>query len=371
MPDLGVRLQLLIGPTVPLPAPYPVTDALIDLEITNKDRDRDGFQLKFSLGKDSLLDYGLLLNGYFDPPNRMIITVFIGVLPQVLIDGVITNHQVVPSNKPGESTLVVTGEDMSLQLDLEEKNATYPNQTDSVIVTSLIGAYATYGLVPVVTPTTDVPVEVDRIPTQQGTDLTYIRQLARRNGFVFYIEPTAVPGVNTAYWGLETRLGLPQPALTMSMGPETNVDSPIVFSFNALGPATPQLTIVEPSTRLAIPIPVPSGLQPPLTSQPATPLRKTLPRDTANLNLIQAALRALSAVSQSADAVVATGELDAVRYGRALRSRRLVGVRGVGRSYDGIYYVKEVTHRIKRGEYKQGFTLTREGRGASTPMVVP
>ena len=63
--------------------------------------------------------------------------------------------------------------------------------------------------------------------------------------------------------------------------------------------------------------------------------------------------------------------MDAVRYGQALRSRRLVGVRGVGQSYDGNYYVKEVTHRLKRGEYKQSFSLTREGRGALTPLVAP
>ena len=257
-----------------------------------------------------------------------------------------------------------------MKLDLEEKNATYPNQPDSVIVTRLLAAYATYGLIPTVTPTTDVPIQVERIPTQQGTDLAYIQQLAQRNSFVFYIEPT-VPGFSTAYWGPDNRLGLPQPALTMNMGSETNVDSPITFSFNALGPAEPQVSIVEPFTKLSIPIPVPSGLRPPLARQPATPLRKTLARDTANLNPIQAGLRAASTSTQSSDAVTATGEIDAVRYGRALRSRRLVGVRGVGQSYDGFYYVKEVRHRIQPGEYKQSFTLTREGLGPLAPVVVP
>ncbi len=371
MPDLlGNRLQLAIGATVPLPVPYSVIDALISVEVTNRDRDRDGFQMTFSLGRDSLLDYGLLLSGLLTPPNRVIITVILGVLPQVLIDGIITNHQVVPSNQPGESRLIVTGEDISLKLDLEEKNATYPNQPDSVIVTRLLAAYATYGLIPTVTPTTDVPIQVERIPTQQGTDLTYIQQLAQRNSFVFYIEPT-IPGSSIAYWGRENRLGLPQPALTMNMGSETNVDSSITFSFNALGPAEPQVTIVEPFTKLSIPIPVASGLRPPLARQSARPLRRTLTRDTANLNPIQAGLRAASASTQSSDAVTATGEIDAVRYGRALRSRRLVGVRGVGQSYDGFYYVKEVRHRIQPGEYKQNFTLTREGLGPLAPVVVP
>lgn len=371
MPSLGARLQLLIGPTVPLPAPYPVMDGLVDLEVTNRDQDFDGFKITFSLGKDSLLDYGLLQSGLLDPPSRVIIMVFVGVLPEVLIDGIITNHQVVPSNRPGESTLHVFGKDISLKLSLEEKNETYPNQPDSIIVTRLIATYATLGLVPQITPTTDVPIQIDRIPSQQGADLDFIKELARRNGFVFYIEPTPIPGVNTAYWGVDNRLGLPQPALTMNMGPDTNVDNAITFSFDALGPAQPQVTIIEPFTKLAIPIPVPSGLQPPLARQPASSLRRTIPRNTANLNPAQAALRALSSATQSSDAVTGSGEVDAVRYGQALRSRRLVGVRGVGQSYDGNYYVKEVTHRIKRGEYKQSFTLRREGRGALAPLVVP
>lgn len=371
MPSLGVRLQLHIGLTLPRPAPYPVMEALTEVEVTNRDQDFDGFKLSFTLGKDSILDYGLLLTGLLDPPNRVIIQVFIGALPQVLIDGIITNHQIAPSNRPGESTLTVFGKDLSLKLSLEEKSQIFPNQADSVIVTRLITDYATLKLVPQITPTTDVPIQVDRIPSQQCTDLEFIRELGRRNGFVFYIEPTLVPGVNTAYWGVDNRLGVLQPALTMNMGADTNVDQPISFSFDALGPAEPQVTILEPFTKRPISIPLPSSLHPPLSRRPVTSLRKTLPRNTANLTPIQAGLRGLSSASQSSDAVTATGEVDAVRYGRALRSRQLVGVRGVGESYDGPYYVQEVTHRIKHGEYKQSFSLRREGRGALTPVVVP
>src|SRR5207244_10571601 len=46
----------------------------------------------------------------------------------------------------------------------------------------------------------DVPLILERLPNQQGTDLTFLRELARRNGFVFYTEATA-PGVTSAYWG--------------------------------------------------------------------------------------------------------------------------------------------------------------------------
>jgi hypothetical protein len=157
----------------------------------------------------------------------------------------------------------------------------------------------------------------------------------------------------------------------MNMGADTNVDSPINFQFNALGPVAPEVYIVEPITGLRIPIPLPASLNPPLSRTPAPALRKSVPRDVANLNMIQATLRALSTSTQTSDAVTGSGEVDAVRYGRALRSRQLVGVRGVGQSYDGFYYVQKVTHKIKRGEYKQSFSITREGRGTLTPMVLP
>jgi hypothetical protein len=58
-----------------------------------------------------------------------------------------------------------------------------------------------------------------------------------------------------------------------------------------------------------------------------------------------------------------------LRYGHILKARRLVGVRGVGFAFDGLYYVKEVTHKIKRGEYKQSFTLSRNALVSTLPKV--
>jgi hypothetical protein len=51
--------------------------------------------------------------------------------------------------------------------------------------------------------------------------------------------------------------------------------------------------------------------------------------------------------------VTASGELDAGHYGSILLARKLVAVRGAGKTYARIYYVKCVTHKIKRGQYLQ------------------
>ena len=60
----------------------------------------------------------------------------------------------------------------------------------------------------------------------------------------------------------------------------------------------------------------------------------------------------------ASDSVTATGDLDTVIYGHILRARRLVGVRGAGRAYNGFYKVRSVKHMIEPGaSYKQHFEL--------------
>jgi hypothetical protein len=94
-------------------------------------------------------------------------------------------------------------------------------------------------------------------------------------------------------------------------------------------------------------------------------------KDTAKLNPMQAISRGLAVAACSQDAVTANGSLDVLRYGRMLKARQLVGVRGAGVAYDGLYYVQSVTSTLKRGEFKQNFQLTRNGLVSVTPRVVP
>jgi hypothetical protein len=92
----------------------------------------------------------------------------------------------------------------------------------------------------------------------------------------------------------------------------------------------------------------------------------------SGLTSIQAYARAQGITDKSVDSVVtAQGELDALRYNNILKPRGIVGLRGAGFTYDGMYYVKSVSHSISKGQYKQRFSLTREGTGAITPVVIP
>ncbi|HEY4640013.1 MAG TPA: hypothetical protein VII75_01595 [Thermoanaerobaculia bacterium] len=368
--QLGLRLVLLLGKTVPLPASYDVMKALTRAEVTNDSQNGDGFQLTFALSKNQPVDYNLILSGALDPGKRVVIGVILGILPEVLIDGIITHLQVAPGADPTQSTLTVTGKDVSIMLDLEEKNEKYENQPDFLIVEQLILKYAQYGLLPVVTPTTDFPISIDRIPRQNETDFQFITRMAARNGFVFFVEPVTF-GVNKAFWGPQSRAGLPQPALTIGSEPSANLKS-LHFTQDALAPVATSGTFIEPFSGTTIPIPqLPSLRIPPLSLRPAEALRKTLSRDTANKNAASAATSLLAFATNAPDSIKGDGEVDSIRYGSVLRARKLVGVRGAGLSYDGNYYVQRVTHTITIGDYKQSFQLSREGTGALLPVVRP
>jgi hypothetical protein len=381
MTDTGIQLSLLIGPSVPLPAPQIYTETLQSAQVTHNDTSRSGFQLTFAAGRpglDSLNEYPLLSLPLLAVFNRVILVALINALPTVLMDGIITNQQLNPGEQPGTGTITVTGEDISVMMDMEEKNVEHPAQPEMVIANLLILSYAQFGLVPMVLPppAMDVPLPIERIPAQRDTDLRYLQAMAQRFGYVFYVSPGPVPLLNTAYWGPPKRLDLPQPALSVNLGPETNVNS-ISFQNNALSPQTTSGSVQDRTSNQAVPVQAPASTRtPPLASQPAVTanqpnVRKVLFQGNG-LNSSQALSRAQAQTDASTDnTVTATGELSAVRYGSALQARAVVGVRGVGFSFDGDYYVKSVTHNISRGEYKQSFTLTREGLGALKPVVIP
>ncbi len=372
---LGVRLTMLIGPTVPVPVPASLLTALASVEVTHHDEGRSGFQIVLQIGRErgDLLDYALLAGPLLRAGNRVVLVVWFGALPQVLMDGLITNQQLQPGEQPGSAMLTITGEDVSVAMDREEKSVEHPAQPEAMIALKIIASYAQYGLIPLVIPppAIDVPLPVERTPVQQATDLSYLRQMAERFAYVFYIAPGPTPLTNTAYWGPPARIGVPQRALTVNMGQATNVTS-INFQHDPLTATTLTGQVQDRATGQRIPVRSFASLRPPLASLPALAsfARSTIFRG-AGLNAAQALAQAQAATDASSDALTVEGELDTARYGSLLQARGLVGLRGAGFSYDGLYYVKRVKHQISRDGFKQSFTLTREGLGSTVPVVLP
>ena len=370
----GIHLTLLIGPGVPIPAPPPLVEALESVQVTSG-TDRAGFQLAFNAGPSSLLQMVLLPAGYFDPiVTRVIVIATVRGIPHVLIDGVVTRHELGPSNEPGKSTLTITGEDLTALMDLVEMPfMRYPAQPVAVRVLAMLAKYAAFGIAPIVIPPLfpglDNPLK--EMPSQRGTDLAYIRELASNAGYVFYLEPGPAPGMSLAYFGPDVRLPIPQPGLAINQDAASNVET-LSFSLDGMAKKVVVLQTFDPVTNkilLALPVPPVNLLRPPLGARPTVPAKLEFTREEAALDVTEAIGRALAISFASSDAITASGTLDVLRYGRPLRSRMLVGVRGAGIAYDGMYYVNSVTHDIKRGAYRQNFSLSRDGLIATTPIV--
>ena len=185
--------------------------------------------------------------------------------------------------------------------------------------------------------------------------------------------PGPVVGVNTAYWGPPQKQTRPQKALTVNMGSFSNVAS-ISFQNDATSATTVEGNVQDRRTNQVRPVQENRSDRPPLAAKPA--LRNQRHRQVRQFretgrDSAQADSRAQAITDRSVDNVVTvSGELETIRYGDLLKVRGTVGLRGVGYSYDGLYYVQSVTHQLSRGQYKQSFTITREGLGSTVQKVV-
>lgn len=376
----SLQLTLMIGPVVPVTVPSTVLEALSEVEVKIEDVGQSGFQLIFSIDKRSPLQILFLLTGGMPLLfMRVILVTTVNGHANVLIDGVITNNQISPGDKGSNSTLTITGKDLTALMDQSDWSGfPFPACPPEARVALLLAKYALFGVIPIIIPSVmiNIPIPIEQIPSQQGTDLQYIRYLAAQVGYVFYIAAGPVAGTNKAYWGPQVKVGVPQPALNIDMDAYTNVES-MHFTFDQEKNKIPLVYIYIQETGTSIPIPIPpiTPLNPPLGAIPPFPTNlippdlKPFREDLAKLPIPQAIMMGLAAAAEYAEAVTCEGSLDVTRYGRILSPRGLVGVRGAGPAFDGLYYVKSVTHKIKRGEYKQNFTLTRNGLVSTVATV--
>ena len=370
----GVDLTLLFGPGVPVPAPPAMIEALQSVNVTEQSgTSADGFELVFALPKNSPLTTVFLLAGGLSAPIvRVALSATINGVVYPLINGVALNTNLVPGSGGQPSTLTVRGKDLTAVMDvIPFDGLPYPGMPPVARMAVMLAKYAWLGVIPQLIPSLEgPPLPTDRIPLHKGTDLAYIQTLSDEAGYTFFLKPGPQPLTSVAYWGPEIRIGEVQPALTAESGVTTNVES-LSFSFDQEQQEIPLVFIHNQLTKAPIPVPIPSSIpfHPPLGAIPPLPPRIKRINETGRLKPYEAIVRGFAHAAQNADAVRGTGSLDVVRYGRPLRARALVGVRGAGLPFDGKHYVDSVTHQLARGSYKQSFTLKRNGLLPTTPGV--
>ena len=108
----------MMGPIVPSPVSSNIIESLAEAEVHIDDVGQSGFQLTFSITKQSPLQTLFILSGAVPLLYmRVVLDATVNGVANVLIDGVITNNQLAPGDKGSNSTLTITGKDLTALMD--------------------------------------------------------------------------------------------------------------------------------------------------------------------------------------------------------------------------------------------------------------
>jgi hypothetical protein len=255
----------------------------------------------------------------------------------------------------GGSRLTVKALDRTLALDREEKVVAWPGSSDSAIAEAILAQ--AHGLRTDVEPTPSGPDPDVHVAVQRGSDLAFLRSLADKWGYAFYLE-SANGGVTGHFHRLDP-LAEPQAELSLGFGG----DAPAID-------AGVQLTAGRRIRAARIP-PLSGGTH---TADSAGDDERQGARSLAGVatELLSPAdvdgeidpLAAAQGIARrSAFAATLTLELDTARVGVMLRARRPVLVKGLGRKLSGRYLVQRVRHTVTLERHLQEVTLVRNALG--------
>jgi len=160
-----------MGPVFPMTVPRVVLDSLVSAEVRIDDVGQSGFQLVFTIDKQSPLQILFLLTGGMPLLfMRVILVATVNGTASVLIDGVITNNQISPGDKGSNSTLTITGKDLTALMDQSNWSGfPFPCCPREARVAIMLAKYALFGMIPLIIPSVaiDIPLPIEQIPSQQ------------------------------------------------------------------------------------------------------------------------------------------------------------------------------------------------------------
>jgi phage protein D len=340
------------------PARPELLEAVQELEVEASTEVASIFRLRLGIAQTRGGDWSVLEDDSFRPLVPVAIRVQNGMgPPQAVLNGYVSGQEITYADRPGESFLEVTGMDATIRMNLEERVKAWPNLSDSSIAAAIVGQY---GLLPQVQATSPSIVEPEGTITQRSTDIRFLRQLARRNGFECYVQPEPFTGLDMAYFRPAQLAGPPQAVLSVNIGPETNV-SDFKVHYELLRPTTARTNGLEIRSKQIQTAEASSGREIALGSERTlarvSPSPVVRPAHTGLSRAADLQTVAQAVVDRSSWAVVAEGRVGP-EVG-VLRPGGLVNVRGAGRSFNGSYYLTRVLHTLGRDGYLQRFTARR------------
>lgn len=361
---MSVTVQLSVGGT---PVPSAFYNAISALHIEEL-ADRPGtLLLRLPLSQTSEGDLEFVGDGTFEPFTPISFVAVGGdSQPQCIFDGYILSWKVHLDRTVTSSTIDIWAQDATWLMTTTDNVVEWSGLTDGEVANSI---FSSYGFTPADGNTdNDSPAHTDDGHTllQRGTDLQFLRGLARRGGKLFRVACTDTPGQRTGYFVSPSVDATPSTTLSMVDPDAWNVDT-LDFSWDALRP-----------TQVA-------GGQVDLTQSPGSPVNQTATdsgldpmdaRDYAGYlgqttSMLLSAAADVPDLTQRTTAVLAdsgffatcTGQTTTDRLGTILRVGDVVTVEGAGSLHSGNWLVWEMRSEFTMQAYTMKFSLTRNAVG--------
>jgi hypothetical protein len=351
---LGAGYTLLVALA---PAPAPIVEAIEQIDVDCALEEASVLKISFGIEATKLGDWSILDLDPFRPLVPLQLRVQQGVgAPEALINAFVTEHRVDYSGGGG-SKLDVTAMDATYAMNLDEKVTAWSNLPDSAIASVVFGQHA---IVPRVDPTSPVLTDPEGTTIQRGTDIRFLRRLARRNGFDCYVQPDPISGLDVGHFGKRQLTGISKAVLSVQMGTETNVsDFSIRYELTRpTGAIAAGLDVLTKAPQPALALTAleqPLGIEGTLLRQIPPPIVRPADHGLPRTSELQRAAQAL--VDRSTWSVVAEGTVGADVP--LLRPGELVSIRGAGRLYNGSYVLTRVHHTIHCDGIEQSFQAAR------------
>jgi Rhs element Vgr protein len=276
---------------------------------------------------------------YFIPGATVVIAAGYGVLPaQNIFTGIVVK-QAIQANEDGTFSLIVTCKHTAVKMTISKKDAVFMLQTDSAIMTSVLGLN---GLAGSVTATTDIN---ELVFQKFATDWDFLLARAEFNGYVVTLSDEQVlvgPPLVSGSAVLLVAFGQSIKSFHAELSAERQVASLTAAAWDPQSQMMLSSTATEPSLN-AQGIPAPSALgsvlqQGPLQMVTNSPLSQAELQTWANSALLRMRLQAVRGrVSFMGNA--------------AVLPNTLIELSGVGSRFDGMAYVTAVTHVMKDGHW--------------------
>jgi phage protein D len=283
---------------------------------------------------------------------------------QPIMEGYVIEVAAEYGNDPANNLLSVVAFDSSVLMNLEEKARAWSGMADSDIASAIFGEY---GFSSDVTDTQPTRAENVQTVVQRGSDIQFLRTLARRNGYECYVDLDAASGQPTGHFHPPKYDATPQGTLSIGMGRDSTIET-LRIRYDLLRPASTSianLDVYASDTQTATVSSVAATSLGSTSTLGSDRPRKLLVNPNGLTEAGELQTYAQAVTDRTALAIRAEGELNAQAYQGVLRAKRPVLVRGVGRELSGTYYVERVLHSFEASSYKQSFTLRRNATGVA------